>query len=157
MLLDKQAMYSDDQAVTADAASTNVIDHGAPATPPRAGRAVYRDMGRGVPIPVLLQVTETFVAADATMTLVVKLQVDNDEAFGSATEVVATAAIAKASLVAGYQIPLMFSLPHGMDERYSRLYYDVTSTTSITAGKITAGIVAGGLQSHGEAAAFRSA
>ena len=160
MILDKQNMYSDDQAITTDAASTNVIDHGAPATPKTtgviAGRALYRDMGVGVCIPLLVQVTESF-ASGGSPTLVVKLQADNDEAFGSATEVYASAALAKTALVAGARIPMMAVLPEGLNERYTRLYYDVTADTThvFTAGKITAGIVAG-ITAGQEAAAFRS-
>ena len=156
MILDKQNMYSDDQAVTTDAASTNVIDHGAPGTPKGASRALYRDMGVGVCIPLLVQVTENF-ASGGSPTLVVKLQADNDEAFGSATEVYASAALAKTALVAGARIPMMAVLPEGLNERYTRLYYDVTADTThvFTAGKITAGIVAG-ITAGQEAAAFRS-
>lgn len=162
MILDKQNMYSDDQTVgTTDTASTNVIDHGAPATPKTtgkiAGRAMYRDMGVGVCIPLLVQVTESFVATDSTSTLVVKLQADNDEAFGSPTTLYTAGALTAASLVAGTRIPMMAVLPEGLNERYTRLYYDVTHATTHTfsAGKITAGIVAA-ITSGIEAKAFRS-
>lgn len=163
MILDKQNMYSDDQAITADAASTNVIDHGAPATPKTtgviAGRALYRDMGVGVCIPILVQVTESFAENNVgtTSTLTVALQADNDEAFGSPTTIYTSAAFDKTNLVAGMRIPMMAVLPEGLNERYTRLYYNFTAdgTGSFTAGKITAGVVAAA-NSGVEAAAFRS-
>ena len=126
MILDKQGMFSDDQAVTASAASENLIDLG-----------VARDIGKGKPIPILCQVTTAF----ATLTsLTVALQVDDNSSFSSAKTVLTTAAIAAASLVAGYKFALDY-VPRGTDERYVRLYYTVAGSDA-TAGNISAGVVA---------------
>lgn len=125
MLFSKDELFSDDQAITATAVSTNVIDLG------------DKDdvFSNGKPVPILIQVTETF----ATLTsLQVAVQADDDEAFGSATTVVTTAAIAAATLVAGYKFVVNY-VPR-VSERYLRLSYTVAGSDA-TAGKITAGII----------------
>ncbi len=127
MILDKEALFSDDQAVTADAASTNVIDLG-----------VARDIGKGMPVPLLIQVTEDF---DNLTSLKVLVQVDDNEGFSSATVAAETGAILLADLKEGYQFPLAY-VPNGVDERYVRLNYDVTGTAP-TSGKVTAGLTLG--------------
>jgi hypothetical protein len=120
MILDMQTLFSDAQALTASAASTNVIDLG-----------VARDIGKGVPIPVLIQ-----LVADATgtsPTLQVDLEVDDNEGFASA-KVVQSASISGG--VAGDKLPPFF-LPEGVDERYCRLNYTLGGTSptyDITAG-----------------------
>ena len=140
MLLDAQNLLSDDQAITASAASTNALDLGANGTD-ALGNTVIGDAGRSLAskpgADLLIQVTEDFTAAGAA-TLTVGLQTDNDSAFGSPTDVATTLAIGKAELVAGKQISL--PIPPGITERYIRAYYTV-ATGPMTAGKITAGIV----------------
>ena len=130
MLLDKQNLFSDDQAITADAASTNVIK--------MAG--TIKEVANGTPIPLLIQVTEGFTGATS---IEIKVQTDDNAAFSSPTTVATTGAIGSSSLVAGYVAAINY-VPKG-NEGYMRLYYDVTvgSGGSISAGKITAGIVAG--------------
>jgi len=143
MIFDKTLLLSDAQAVTADAASTNVIDLGATGTIYGATGAMTRDIGKGKPIPLLIQVVEDF---DNLTTLEIKLQVDSVENFASPKQVATTGAIALADLVAGAIMNLEF-IPRGADERYLRLYYDVTGTAP-TAGKMTAGVTMGN-QSNG--------
>lgn len=139
MLMDLQSMFSDKQAITTTAASTNVIDLGAVDTPKHAAGPITRDLGKGRPIPITVMVNETFTAAGAA-TLTIALQVDDDEAFGSATTVL-TQTFALAALTAGAKLP-PFYIPEGVDERYVRLNYTV-ATGPMTAGKITAGLVFG--------------
>ncbi len=128
MILDKQNLLSDDQAITASAASENIIDLG-----------VARDIGKGTPIPFEVQVTEDF----ATLTsLTVALQVDDNASFSSAKTVISSAAIAAADLVAGYKFNIGEYVPRGTDERYARLYYTVAGSNA-TAGAITAGVSMG--------------
>lgn len=140
MIIDNTLVLSDNQAITVDAASTNIIDFLAVGTP--YGWASPRVPDRGVgfkQIPLLVQVTEAF----ATLTsLTVSLQVDNDVAFGSPTTVATSAAIVAASLVPGYRFKFLSDIPEGVNERYMRIYYDVTGS-SATAGKIFAAITAG--------------
>lgn len=129
MILDEQALFSDEQAVTASAASTNVVK-------------TNGDIGKGTPVELLVQVTEDF----ATLTsLTVGVQTSDTENFSSVTTLTQSSAVAAASLVKGYRFPLNF-LPTGI-KKYLRLYYTVTGSNA-TAGKITAGIVAGNEASY---------
>lgn len=137
MLFDLQSMFSDQQAITATAASTNVIDLGAVDTPKHAVGPITRDMGKGRPIPVHIQVTEAF---NNLTSLAIALQVDDDEAFGSAKTVMTTTVLL-ADLAAGKRIA-PFYIPEGVDERYVRLNYTVSGTAPTT-GKVTAGLVFG--------------
>lgn len=134
MILDNQTLFSDRQAITATAVSTNVIDLG----PIDVG--VRRDIGPGKPIPVVVQVTADMAAAGAA-TLSVALQVDDNSGFASPKTVMTVGPVAVASLKAGYQIPLDY-IPRGTDERYLRLNY-VVATGPMTAGTITAGVTTG--------------
>lgn len=134
MIFDSTNLFSDDQAITASAASTNVIDLGATQTPKNAANALTRDIGKGTPIPLRIQVTTAF----ATLTsLTVSVQTDDNSGFSSAATVATTPAIAVASLVAGYVFPLTV-VPRGTLERYVRLYYTVAGS-SATAGTVFAG------------------
>jgi hypothetical protein len=117
MILDAQLQFSADQALTATAASTNVIDLGAD-----------RNLGIGaVPLEVLVvvKVASDFTTGDETYTITV--QTDDNAAFSSATTVTPAVAIVGAQ-AAGYQvrIPLPSST---IMERYIRLNYTLGGTT----------------------------
>ena len=129
MLYDKENLFSENQAITADAASTNVV---------KLAQGQLKEVAFGTPIPLRIQVTETFTGATSVE---IKVQTDDNEAFSSPTTLATTGAISGSDLVAGYVAPINF-IPKG-NEGYMRLYYDVTvgSGGSISAGKITAGIV----------------
>lgn len=129
MLLDQQALFSAAQAITATAASTNVIDTGS-----------NKDVGKYGDIPLLIQVVEGF---NNLTNLTVTVQTDDNSAFSSAADVLSMT-IPLASLVLGYKSPVI-TLPMKM-ERYIRLNYTVTGTAPTT-GKVTAGIV-GGVQTN---------
>lgn len=129
MLLDQQALFSAAQAITATAASTNVIDTGS-----------NKDVGKYGDIPLLIQVVEGF---NNLTSLTVTVQTDDNSAFSSAADVLSMT-IPLASLVLGYKSPVI-TLPMKM-ERYIRLNYTVTGTAPTT-GKVTAGIT-GGLQTN---------
>lgn len=129
MLLDQQALFSADQAITATAASTNVIDTGS-----------NKDVGKYGDIPLLMQVVEGF---NNLTSLTVTVQTDDNSAFSSAADVLSMT-IPLASLVLGYKSPVI-TLPMKM-ERYIRLNYTVTGTAPTT-GKVTAGIT-GGVQTN---------
>ena len=138
MILSAEQLFSDDQAITASAASTNYLDLGAPGTPHGAAAALAQDIGKGEPIPILVQVTEDF----ATLTsLTIAIEVDDNTSFSSATVVYASEAIAAAALLAGKTIPLQF-VPNDVNERYVRVNYTVSGSNA-TAGKVTAGITMG--------------
>lgn len=129
MLLDQQALFSAAQAITATAASTNVIDTGS-----------NKDVGKYGDIPLLIQVVEDF---NNLTSLTVTVQTDDNSAFSSAADVLSMT-IPLASLVLGYKSPVI-TLPMKM-ERYIRLNYTVTGTAPTT-GKVTAGIT-GGVQTN---------
>lgn len=129
MLLDQQALFSAAQAITATAASTNVIDTGS-----------NKNVGKYGDIPLLIQVVEGF---NNLTSLTVTVQTDDNSAFSSAADVLSMT-IPLASLVLGYKSPVI-TLPMKM-ERYIRLNYTVTGTAPTT-GKVTAGIT-GGVQTN---------
>ncbi len=137
MIFSKNLTFSEDQEITANTASTNVVDLGAPGTVQGATTALTRDIGPGRPLNLLIQVTETF---DNLTSLKVSIQVDDNDSFSSA-KTVQEVDVTLASLAAGYKFPVNY-VPHGTDERYLRLYYTVTGTTP-GAGKVTAGITHG--------------
>jgi hypothetical protein len=120
MLLSKEDMFSDDQAITVDADSTNIIDLQAD-----------RDIGLGEPVGILIQVTETFLT---TVSLIVTLITDDNAAFTSGTTIYTSETILVADLVKGKRVWLLFMGAN--NERFLKLHYDISTTA--TAGKITA-------------------
>lgn len=136
MILSQNQLFSDKQAVTATALSTNVIDLGVPGTPYRSNQ-LNGDKGKGTAVPILVQVAEDF----ATLTsLTISIEVSANSNMTSATKLV-TETIAVADLKAGKQ---MFTqcLPNGVDQRYLAVRYTVTGSNA-TAGSVTAGISMG--------------
>lgn len=132
MITSKQQTFSDGQVVTADAASTNVIDLGAPGTVLGAPAALVRNIGKGRPVPIYAQLDAD--ASGTTPTLTVLLQVDNDVAFGSAKVVARSEVISGGG--EGDRISL-YAVNERADERYMRLFYVVSGTTpsyTISAG-----------------------
>lgn len=137
MILSAQNLFSDQQAITATAASTNIIDLGAPGTPYGAAAALQQDIGKGTPVPILIQIEEAF---NNLTSLDIAIQVDDNSGFSS-PKTVHTETIALAALTVGKKSYLRY-LPTGVDERYLRLNYTVTGTAPTT-GKVTAGISMG--------------
>lgn len=113
-------------ALTATRVSTNVVD-----------AKGFGDVGIGGCLYIYVQVNTALTSAGAS-TLTVALQTDDNASFSSATTVYTTAAIPKASLIAGYQV-VNVAVPTGC-ERYLRLNYTV-GTADFTAGSITAEII----------------
>ena len=131
MILDRQNLFSLNQAITATAVSTDVIDLGPEMW---AGTA-----GSDREIPIELTVTESFTSGGAT-TLQVEVQSSVNEAFSAPIKHLLTDVIPKADLAVGKVLSKGLSLPADV-KRYVRLNY-VVATGPFTAGKITAGIVA---------------
>jgi len=125
MIIDKYNEFSDAQAVTASAASTNVVDLLA------AGDAENRLMRAQVQV-------DTAATASGSATVAFVLQTSVDEAFTSPITLASSAAIGKATLVAGYQVfgKGGIRLPSGC-KRYVRMYYTVASGP-LTAGAFSA-------------------
>ena len=126
MIIDKALQVSNEQAVTASAASTDAIDFG----------QVTPDIGLSDRANMVITVDASATAAGAaTVTFSVQ-----DSADGSAfADVAVTAAIGKASLTAGKQI--IIPMPTSL-RRYCRVYYSV-ATGPLTAGKFSAQVVTG--------------
>lgn len=137
MIIDDTLTFSKNQAITADAASTNIVDLGAAGTAPGHAAAVRRDIGIGTNIPIAFHITEAF---NTLTSLTVSLQVDNDAAFGS-PKTIASTTIAAADLTLGARPQWPAEVPEGTDEQYVRLYYDVNGSNPST-GKIFAAVVA---------------
>lgn len=135
MILSAQQLFSDDQAITTSADSTNVIDLGVPGTPYGGAAALTRDIGKGCMVPILVQSTADFTNLTS---LTINVSKGATTALGTT---IASQTIAKADLVAGAQFAIQV-LPSQCDERYLGIEYVVTGTTETT-GKITAGISMG--------------
>lgn len=138
MIFSAQQIFSDNQAITASADSTNVIDLGVAGTPFDAAAPLNQDVGKGNPIPILVQVTDAMLAAGAA-TLTVNISTGATTTLG--TTIATVGPVAKADLVAGYQIAIQV-LPNKITERFLGIEY-VVATGPMTAGTITAGITMG--------------
>ena len=126
MYIDKNLQVSNEQVVTATAASTDVIDYGQ-ANP---------NSGLNDNVVMAITVDEAAAAAGAaTVTFSVQDSADNS----TFADVYATAAIGKATLVAGYQILIPMPYKH---RRYVRVNYTV-ATGPLTTGKFSAQVVTG--------------
>ena len=125
MYIDKALQVSNEQAVTATAASTDVIDFGQ-ANP---------DVGMADLYMVITTDEAATAAGAATVSVALQDSADNS----SFADVAVTAVIGKATLVAGYQI--VIPMPTKL-RRYCRLNYTV-ATGPLTAGKFSAQVVAG--------------
>lgn len=126
MIISKNLTLSDAQNITGtgDTASTNIIDLGAPGTVAYASTALERDIGKGQPVPLVVQ-----LEADSTgtgQTLDVKLQTDADEAFSNPTDVAVAPQLSGG--VAGDRVGLYW-ITEGMNEQYMRLLYTLGGTS----------------------------
>lgn len=113
MFLDQQNQYSDAQALTATAASTNAIDHG-----------VDRNLGIGEPLTVVL--TVDVALAGTTPTFQFALQTDSTSAFGSAVSVVTSQSYTALAAATRVALPVP---PDTSMNRFSRLNYTLGGTT----------------------------
>lgn len=127
MILDKLLMFSEAQAVTASAASTDVID-----LSPIDG--TRRDIGVGYPLEFWANVNTTATAAGAA-TLNVQLQTSPDNS--TWTTLYDSGTLALAALTAGKRL-FSAKVPAGV-QRYLRVNY-VVGTGPLTAGAFTSGI-----------------
>ncbi len=122
MILDKQNEFSDAQALTATAASTNIID-----------TSVLGDAKNE--LYLVVQVSTKLASSGTSATLDIILQHDSAVGFGTVATLATLAQIAEATLVAGYRC-WAIRLPAGA-KRYLRMYYTV-GTENFTSGNIDA-------------------
>ena len=124
-MLDNFTVFSDSQAITGTAASTNYIS-----TMPFAGR--------GEPVKLMFKVVETFNKL-TNLTVAVQQTTADDTTFAAA-ETVASFTVDLAYLKVGYEAPFRF-MP-AISKPLVRLYYTVSGTNPDD-GKIFAAIVEG--------------
>lgn len=122
MLLDNTLIFSEEQAITSTAVSTNVLDQG---TKGDAYQSLW----------LVVNVKEDFAGLTD---LTVQIETDSDESFGTKKVVGQSAPIVLDELKKDETVVKM-RLPVGLD-RYIRLNYKVTGSAS--AGKVTAFLTA---------------
>lgn len=129
MILDSTNLFSNQQAVTATANSTNVID-----------LTTARDLGPGREANVFIAVTQDAAAAGAATVQFALVAADSADLATNPVVLLQTDAVGKAALTAGTQV-LRAAVPtsrsHG--KRYLGITYTV-ATGPLTAGKFTAGL-----------------
>jgi hypothetical protein len=148
MLLDKQSLFCNDQSLVGAAGATlseKSIDVGAAGSMARRFNALGsapRDVGKGMPVQVLVQVTEEFDSSGDNTTLKVELVTADDAALTSNLVVISVSAvIAQAALLKGYQFLVPGTIPPGTGaDRYIGLRL-TTATGDPTAGALVAGLV----------------
>jgi len=140
MIFDKTLQFSDQQAITATAASTNAIDLLAMGRAYGHAADLSRDAFKSVNVPLLVQVTETFDTAAEDGTLKIDIELDSTDTF-TPDKTITLGTFTEAELVAGFLIPWTL-FPQGVSLRYARLKYTVAGAGNFTAGKISAGAVA---------------
>jgi len=139
MILDKYLEFSDAQAVTSTAISTNVVDLYPLGN--SVGTNTTRDIGTGedVYLVVITNTTATDTSSDATLT--VTLESDSTENLAtSATVHFSTGAIAFAGFATAGTVLANVKLPAGSYERYLGVRYTVASGP-LTAGAFDAFLV----------------
>lgn len=138
MIIDNTLVLSDSQAVTATAASTNLIDLGAPGTAYGHASPVSFDIGKATEIPIIVHVTQAF---NNLTSLTVSIETDDNAAFSSPATVGTGPAVPLASLGLGARLSFPVEIPEGVNERYMRLMFTVAGAAPTT-GKLLAAIVA---------------
>ena len=123
MYIDNQLLFSDAQAVTSAAASTNTYD---------TGVSGGRDLGTGKPLYLVVTVD---VAVDSGKTVTVALQADSTTTFSPDATLDLFVTASGAAAGSKYIVPLQ---PNAavLQYRYLRLYY--TPSSALTNGTFTA-------------------
>ena len=119
-MLDENLKFSENQAITATAASTNVIDLG-----------LDRAVSFGTPVSLLIRIKESF---NNLTSIKFAVETSATSAFSSTVEL-ASSTVALAALVKGAIVPMTF-LPAG-NKGFVRLKYTVNGTAPTT-GKVSA-------------------
>jgi len=126
MITDYKLTFSNDQAFTDTAASTNVIDLTVAAP----------GVGNGEELYINIQPTVAYATITSVNTT---LQTDADEAFGSPVTLASTGVIAIANLIPTKPIKMVITEP---TERYLRLLYTVVGgSTAAEAGRMHSALV----------------
>lgn len=124
MLVDAQNLFSDEQAITAAAASENLIDLGE-----------ARDIGTGENLFVVLIVDTPLDDSGDDSAVAVTLQTDDNSSFNSAVDKQTLFTIPAVSAKGTKFIARI--QPDACNEQYARLYY-TPSNGNLSAGAVTA-------------------
>lgn len=131
MIIDKNLQFADGTwapTATGDNISPNVVDMGPLGGSPSANTG--RDLGEGEEMLLVITV-KTAVTSAGAATVDFQLVTDSSAGMGSKSELIGTGAIAKATLVAGYQIKL--KPPIGGYKQYLAVNASI-GTAVLTAG-----------------------
>jgi len=135
MIIDNSLVFSDTQAITVTASSTNVLDMGDTGTTAYNKQKLGQHLGRAMCVPLLCQVSADF----ATLTsLTIQLRQSASSNMASPT-VLIEQTVPVAKLKRGFKFNLD-KLPAEITQRYVDLNYVVTGTTATT-GSMYAAIV----------------
>ena len=124
MYVDRQLRFSNAQAVTASAASTDLIDMG----------AVDSDWGPGTPLWLVVQCVTAMTDGGSDSTVTVTLESDDSASFGSATTLQTLPVFA--ALSAAGTVRMTQIAPMTTNERFIRLQYTVANG-NLTTGSFT--------------------
>lgn len=142
MMMDYENQFSIAQKITGTAKSTNVIQFVKPGEFTVGDQVItapipYKDLGKGEPIQIHIQVVEDFVGGDSVQ--VQLITADNEALTANPVTLATTPAIPVSQLKAGYVFNID-KIPLGATKQFIGLNYVVEGTP--TAGAIDAGIVA---------------
>jgi hypothetical protein len=137
MILNKNLILAENQAITATAISQNVIQWPAMGIAPYEAAAIVRNLGAGTEIPLLIWVTEVF-ATLTSLTITVETA-DNAALSTNAVVLASSGAIAAASLVLGHRPTFTRFLPDATMKEFFGLRFTVGGSNATT-GKITAAL-----------------
>ena len=129
-------ILSDNQALVATANSEDVINLGsAPGAVPYQTNAIARFLNGGGALPITIQITESFATATSYKFQFVTSAAEN---LGTPTVIWDSGAIAIATLVAGYRLPIRYLPPFTPLQYLGMIYTEAGSTA--TAGSVFAAI-----------------
>lgn len=136
MYIDTNLEFSDAQAVTATALSTNVYDAltiaGGGGSVGINGGTLTVDLGQAADIYLVVIATAAAAGGDAAKTLTITLESDDNAPLASSTVHFSTGAILGSAITAGARL-VTLRLPHGAYQRYVGLRYTVSASfTSFT-------------------------
>lgn len=136
MILNKNLILAENQAITATAISENVILWNETGKANLESGQIIRNLGAGTPIPMLMQVTETFLTLTS---LTITIETSDSADLSSSTVLGSSGAIPLASLVAGFRPSFTRHVPDATMLDYLGLRFTVGGSDA-TAGKITAAV-----------------
>lgn len=125
MIIDAYTRFSNAQAITSNAGSTNVVDLNA-----------VRDIAVGQPLYVVCQVTTAFTDSSSNSTVTVTVEDDNNSGFSSAATALQTIGVFAALSAVGTQliVPLQLGV---ITQRFIRLKYTLANG-NLSAGAVSA-------------------